>query len=372
MLVQLAARRTGFHPVSRTVFRPPPNVESALVAFRRVELPDRFADVRRVVEAAFAHRRKTLANSLALAGVATREQAVAALATIGLDCVRARGGARTARVRGARGGAAVNRAPAPAKINLALVVGPPRARRQARGRHRAATHRPRRPDRDRAGRHAQGRRVRRTRSSAPLFAPSRCVPEWSRPGRPASGSRFPWRRAWAAAARTPPPPSGWPTTRWARRSHHPSSHSWPPRVGADVPFFLRHGPQLGSGDGSTLVAAAAAAGLLGGARAACRRRRSRRPRSVYESVRRAARCRRVRRAPGKPPRRARARAPRARPRRPPAERPRRPRRSLSISSSTEPSGPTSAAPARPSTASSTIAAMPRLQLAPSAPPAAPG
>jgi len=85
VLVQLAARRTGFHPVSRTVFRPPPNVESALVAFRRVELPDRFADVRRVVEACFGHRRKTLANALALAGVATREQAVAALAAIGLD-----------------------------------------------------------------------------------------------------------------------------------------------------------------------------------------------------------------------------------------------------------------------------------------------
>ena len=35
VLVQLAAERTGFHPVSRTVFRPRPNVDSALVAFRR-------------------------------------------------------------------------------------------------------------------------------------------------------------------------------------------------------------------------------------------------------------------------------------------------------------------------------------------------
>ena len=35
VLVQLAAERTGFHPVSREVFRPRPNVESALVAFRR-------------------------------------------------------------------------------------------------------------------------------------------------------------------------------------------------------------------------------------------------------------------------------------------------------------------------------------------------
>ena len=36
VLVQLATERTGFHPVSREVFRPRPNVESALVAFRRI------------------------------------------------------------------------------------------------------------------------------------------------------------------------------------------------------------------------------------------------------------------------------------------------------------------------------------------------
>jgi 16S rRNA (adenine1518-N6/adenine1519-N6)-dimethyltransferase len=84
VLVQLAAVRTGFHPVSRTVFRPPPNVDSAIVAFERATLPERFADVRRVVEGAFAHRRKTLANSLQLAGVSTREEAVAALASVGL------------------------------------------------------------------------------------------------------------------------------------------------------------------------------------------------------------------------------------------------------------------------------------------------
>ncbi len=69
VLVQLAAERTGFHPVSRTVFRPPPNVDSALVAFRRTELPPDFARVKQVVAAAFAHRRKTLPNSLELAGL---------------------------------------------------------------------------------------------------------------------------------------------------------------------------------------------------------------------------------------------------------------------------------------------------------------
>jgi 16S rRNA (adenine1518-N6/adenine1519-N6)-dimethyltransferase len=85
VLVQLACERTGFHPVSRTVFRPPPNVDSALVAFRRRgALPDDFAHVKRIVTAAFAHRRKTLPNSLELAGVATRARATDALAALGL------------------------------------------------------------------------------------------------------------------------------------------------------------------------------------------------------------------------------------------------------------------------------------------------
>jgi 16S rRNA (adenine1518-N6/adenine1519-N6)-dimethyltransferase len=83
VLVQLASERTGFHPVSRTVFRPPPNVDSALVAFRRRPLPDDFPRIKRVVDAAFAHRRKTLPNSLALAGVCSRDEAAAALASIG-------------------------------------------------------------------------------------------------------------------------------------------------------------------------------------------------------------------------------------------------------------------------------------------------
>ena len=83
VLVQLAAQRTGFHPVARTVFRPPPNVDSALVAFRRVPLPDGFARIKALVEASFAHRRKTLPNSLVLSGLASREQAAAALESIG-------------------------------------------------------------------------------------------------------------------------------------------------------------------------------------------------------------------------------------------------------------------------------------------------
>jgi 16S rRNA (adenine1518-N6/adenine1519-N6)-dimethyltransferase len=84
VLVRLAAERTGFHPVSRRAFRPPPNVDSALVAFKRRPLPDDFAHVKRIVEAAFAHRRKTLPNSLELAGVAPRADAARRLADLGL------------------------------------------------------------------------------------------------------------------------------------------------------------------------------------------------------------------------------------------------------------------------------------------------
>ena len=43
VLIQLAMRRTGFHPVSRTVFRPRPNVDSALVAFERTGAARRLA-----------------------------------------------------------------------------------------------------------------------------------------------------------------------------------------------------------------------------------------------------------------------------------------------------------------------------------------
>jgi 16S rRNA (adenine1518-N6/adenine1519-N6)-dimethyltransferase len=85
VLVQLATERTGFHPVSRTVFRPRPNVDSALVAFRRRELPLEFARAKRLVAAAFAHRRKRLANSVELAGLVTREEATTALAHIGRE-----------------------------------------------------------------------------------------------------------------------------------------------------------------------------------------------------------------------------------------------------------------------------------------------
>ncbi len=84
VVLQLAVERTGFHSVARTCFRPPPNVDSALVSFRRKRDWDaELAAVRRLAQAAFAHRRKTLANSLELAGLVDRERTAGALDELG-------------------------------------------------------------------------------------------------------------------------------------------------------------------------------------------------------------------------------------------------------------------------------------------------
>ncbi|MBA3333455.1 MAG: ribosomal RNA small subunit methyltransferase A [Actinobacteria bacterium] len=82
VLVQLQTHKVGFHAVPPTVFKPRPRVESALVAFERLE-GSSLQQIRPVVNAAFAHRRKTLANSLALFGLASRADAEQALAAIG-------------------------------------------------------------------------------------------------------------------------------------------------------------------------------------------------------------------------------------------------------------------------------------------------
>jgi 16S rRNA (adenine1518-N6/adenine1519-N6)-dimethyltransferase len=84
VLVQLTAERTGFHAVSRSVFRPPPNVDSALVAFRRRKVwgPE-FKKLKTLVQGAFAHRRKTLVNSLELSGF-ERERVEKAVADLNL------------------------------------------------------------------------------------------------------------------------------------------------------------------------------------------------------------------------------------------------------------------------------------------------
>ena len=68
--------------MSRRVFVPEPNVDSALVAFRRrpgFVFGRPVAAAQRGRPGAFAHRRKTLANSLALAGLPPPPERYAAL-----------------------------------------------------------------------------------------------------------------------------------------------------------------------------------------------------------------------------------------------------------------------------------------------------
>jgi 16S rRNA (adenine1518-N6/adenine1519-N6)-dimethyltransferase len=86
VLAQLACEVKVLRAVSRTVFRPVPNVDSVLLGLHRVR-PAGSADVARVVHGAFAHRRKTLAGSLALSGrqfgADVRERAREALVALG-------------------------------------------------------------------------------------------------------------------------------------------------------------------------------------------------------------------------------------------------------------------------------------------------
>jgi 16S rRNA (adenine1518-N6/adenine1519-N6)-dimethyltransferase len=85
VLAQLACEVKVLRPISRRVFRPAPNVDSVLVGLTRRSGPAG-DDVRALVHDAFAHRRKTLAGSLALAPGAprdVRERARAALSELG-------------------------------------------------------------------------------------------------------------------------------------------------------------------------------------------------------------------------------------------------------------------------------------------------
>jgi TatD DNase family protein len=87
VLAQLACEVRVLRPVSRTVFRPVPRVDSVLVGLRRlVGVAGVDPDVRALVHDAFAHRRKALARSLALAPGAApgvRERAREALVELG-------------------------------------------------------------------------------------------------------------------------------------------------------------------------------------------------------------------------------------------------------------------------------------------------
>jgi 16S rRNA (adenine1518-N6/adenine1519-N6)-dimethyltransferase len=90
VIAQLACEVEVVRAIPRTVFHPVPNVDSVLVGLRRGgPVPGRPAPspaLRALVGGAFAHRRKTLAGSLALSGRAqgrSREQVRTALVALG-------------------------------------------------------------------------------------------------------------------------------------------------------------------------------------------------------------------------------------------------------------------------------------------------
>jgi 16S rRNA (adenine1518-N6/adenine1519-N6)-dimethyltransferase len=85
VLAQLACDVRVHRAIPRSVFHPVPNVDSVLVVLQRTgpAAPDA---LRALVQAAFAHRRKALARSLALSpafGADVRERARAALVELG-------------------------------------------------------------------------------------------------------------------------------------------------------------------------------------------------------------------------------------------------------------------------------------------------
>ena len=85
VLAQLACDVQVLRPVARTVFSPVPNVDSVLVGLTRTG-PAAVPALGELAGAAFAHRRKALAGSLALAPGAApgvRESARAALVALG-------------------------------------------------------------------------------------------------------------------------------------------------------------------------------------------------------------------------------------------------------------------------------------------------
>ncbi len=314
----------GFHPVSREVFRPRPNVESALVAFRRTA-PGLDPPVKRLVEAAFAHRRKTLANSLALAGVASRETRPPPRS--GDRPRRRRRAPRQldpAGVRRARRGARDDQRRAPAKINLALVVGPTRDRRPARGRDDPPARRSRRHDRRSSPRpSSRSRASPPTRSSARALEALAAPPESSRLARADReahpGRRRPRRRKLGRRDRAPA------RERAARRAARAASelHALAARPRRRRPVLPRAGPAARHRRRLDARAARPAAGLQRSCSSCRTARRSRRRRGLRrfdgaDGLRRAARasCSRSRppaaRRPGCASRRTTSRARRSR------------------------------------------------------------
>ena len=262
-------------------------------------------------------------------------------------------------------------APLPAKINLALVVGPDAARTASTrsrpscsastsatgsrsSRRRRARRRRLRRRHDRPARARGARRRRRSRAPAGV-----------RTSR--SASRSP--RASAAAAPTRRRRCGSRTSRSSSRSRASACTSSPRRSAPTSRSSSQPGPQLGTGDGTDARAARPAAGLRGAAPPAARREqaldrrglRGLRPARGRASTSAAAALLERLAAVPRPPTSRRCRR---------TTSPRR--RSPPSCARSVPSAPTSAAPARPSTALSTTGRAAAARLPPLGPSGGPG
>ena len=333
VLVQLTAERTGLHPVARTCFAPPPNVDSALVAFRRTrDWGPELAGVRRVVQGAFAHRRKTLAE-LARALRSCRPRADG----------RGAGRARTpGRRRAPRSSRRPSSSDSPSGSHETRAGRSRRRRSTSRSssESRGPTGCTRSPRSSSASTSAtassssrrassRSRASETTRSSGGRSSSSRARPRWSRPGGRGITKEIPVaagpRRRERRRGRCSPPRQRRTRTA-ARRRASPGSGG---RARRGRPVLPRARAEAGGGSGRTAEADRAPAGLLGAARASPRRGEGFDRRDL-RAFRRAGRRGRVCRAEGGAPRCARRRcvvratSPRCRPTispRPPAARP---------------------------------------------------
>ena len=250
MLAQLACEVRVLRPVSRNVFHPVPNVDSVLVGLRRTGPPPDPA-LRALVSAGFAHRRKALPGSLALAGM-DRDRGAGGARGDRPPARRARGDARAGRVaRAARGDAMRLSTRAPGKVNLCLFVGEPRAD----GLHPLVSVVQALSLADDADARAGGRATR-TRSSAPASRARTSRAARSQLFREATGWDAPPQRL--TIVKRIPVAAGMgggsaDAAAALRLAAHASGLPVPPdlpmRLGADVPSLLRPGRVLMTGAG---------------------------------------------------------------------------------------------------------------------------
>ena len=257
VLVRLHAVRTGFHPVARTVLSP--GAERRLGA-RRLRADPGAAGRREQSAGSSAarsrtvgRRSRTLSRSPA-SRVASRSWRRSTRSTGGPTSAPRRSRPRSSsrsplRSRDER----LARGCGAGKAELDARRRPAPGRREARGRHRARAARAGRRGCPARGRRDGRRRVRRRHARrrgargdlrrGRDATTVRGAPDQASPGRSGARGRLE-RRGDDARARQP---GTWPGRALGRRLHDLAAE-----LGADVPFFLQDGPQLATGDGTTL------------------------------------------------------------------------------------------------------------------------